>query len=307
MTIKKRALLMGLNYTGTESALGGCINDVVNLKALLQDNFKYSESQITVMTDYGSGTNYPSRGNIIAQLDKLVKSTINDGLDEIWLSYSGHGSYTRDRNNDEGDGYDEVLCPLDYDKNGYISDDILHKFLQRIPESCRVICLFDCCHSGTICDLKHKYIQDKDPDSYKTVYKRERVPKLRRGRIVGYRWRKKKIVKRVEGRWIWKSNLNNESSEIKCHIIAISGCRDPQTSADVFYNQINQWNGALTKAFINVIQESDPNLSYRLLSRSLNQQMLEQKLSQKPVLCTSWSLNHNNIFYQNPKYYKGFF
>lgn len=37
---------------------------------------------------------------------------------------SGHGGQVKDRNGDEKDGYDEVIFPLDYQRAGYIVDDV---------------------------------------------------------------------------------------------------------------------------------------------------------------------------------------
>jgi hypothetical protein len=40
---RKRALLIGINYTGTSSALRGCINDVKNLKQFLVSLYNFNE------------------------------------------------------------------------------------------------------------------------------------------------------------------------------------------------------------------------------------------------------------------------
>ena len=296
MEIKKRALLIGLNYTNTNNELGGCINDTINLQSLIKNYFNYSESNITIMTDDKSGKYYPIRENIIYQLDNLITQVIEENLDEIWISYSGHGSYTRDTNRDETDNYDEVICPLDYSTSGGITDDTIHKYLARIPTSCRVICLFDCCHSGTICDLQYKCCYDKQADTRKRVRKRVKVPYKRNGRK-RYRYRRRWVWKTIPGEWKWNNSINNKK-EIKCSIISISGCRDPQTSADVFYQEMGKWNGALSKAFVDNIKNITEEISCRDLCLKLNKSMLDQKLTQKPVICTSYNLNPNQLFFR---------
>jgi hypothetical protein len=50
-TIRKKALLVGINYRNTESELNGCINDIINMKDVLITKFGYSIDDITVITD----------------------------------------------------------------------------------------------------------------------------------------------------------------------------------------------------------------------------------------------------------------
>lgn len=40
---RKRALLIGINYTGTANALNGCINDVNNVKQFLISLYNFKE------------------------------------------------------------------------------------------------------------------------------------------------------------------------------------------------------------------------------------------------------------------------
>ncbi len=330
--IKKRALIMGLNYTGTSSALGGCINDAEGLKTLLISHFNYSEDKIVVMTDNASDSLSPVRSNILSQLDDLVSKAESEDLDELWLSYSGHGSYTWDQNNDERDGRDELLCPLDYHSNGGITDDVINNYLSRIPAKCHVVCLFDCCHSGTMADLTYNYRYDKTPDRRERV--RKRIKKLvkstrkrhirRRVRVSykvngrrRYRYVNKRVTRVIPGKyryvnryvwvtipgnlkWVDSQNLINKD-KIKCQLLTISGCRDPQTSADVYYKEVNQWNGALTKAFIGIVTQTTDRISCREMCHELNSSMLSQKLTQRPVICSSYKLSDDRQFYRCPR------
>jgi hypothetical protein len=150
----KKALLIGINYLGTPSQLNGCINDVTNLRNFLLQNLGYNASDITLMTD--STALKPTRSNMEAQLQALVANA--EPGDFILLHYSGHGSRSRDLSGDETDGIDEVLVPLDYETAGMISDDwLLDNVLRRVPVGVTMRIFMDCCHSGTICDLKHNY------------------------------------------------------------------------------------------------------------------------------------------------------
>ena len=61
---------------------------------------------------------------------KEIKNILSEATegDLIFIYYSGHGSYTIDRNKDELDGKDELIIPLDFNA---ISDDELKVIIQE--------------------------------------------------------------------------------------------------------------------------------------------------------------------------------
>ena len=75
----KKALLIGINYLNTSKELAGCINDMLNIKCKLISDYKFLESDITVMTD---NTNIqPTKINILNTLKNiLLKLEANDIL-----------------------------------------------------------------------------------------------------------------------------------------------------------------------------------------------------------------------------------
>jgi hypothetical protein len=150
----KFALLIGINYVGQSHALNGCINDIDTINSILVNNLGYKSDNIVMLSDDGTA---PTAMNIIRELYNLVHRANSDNASEIFIHYSGHGSHIRDRSGDETDGYDEVLVPVDCNKAGCISDDMISGILEKVPLSCKCLMLFDCCHSGTIADLKYVY------------------------------------------------------------------------------------------------------------------------------------------------------
>lgn len=143
-----RALLIGINYEGTDSALSGCINDTTNMKLVLVER-GYSPENILVITDHTDLK--PTRSTILMELLKLILS----GDKRLFFHYSGHGSYISDVDGDEDDGRDECLVPIDYETNGMIIDDEIRGILCCLQEDQKLTCVIDACHSGTSFDLRY--------------------------------------------------------------------------------------------------------------------------------------------------------
>lgn len=155
---KKIALLVGINYNGTNAQLSGCINDTENMKQVLVSKFGYKNEDITVLSEDNPDKSFhPTASNILNRLGMLIIEAYYHRADEIFFHYSGHGSYMRDTSGDETDQKDEVICPLDYSTAGVITDDLIHNYFSHVPGTCKCICIFDCCHSGSIMDLKYNY------------------------------------------------------------------------------------------------------------------------------------------------------
>lgn len=150
----KKALLIGINYTGTDSQLNGCINDVLSVQTFLVAYAQYSPSEITLLTDTTAVK--PTRAAMERAMQALVANAQSG--DTLVLHYSGHGSQTRDSSKDETDGVDEVLVPLDYATAGMITDDwVFENVMKKVPTGATLQVFMDCCHSGTICDLRHNF------------------------------------------------------------------------------------------------------------------------------------------------------
>lgn len=91
---RKKSLIIGINYYGTEHELNGCINDAMNVREFLVNDRGFSPSRhdMVVMTDApeNRGTPfYPTGANLMAAFRWLT--SYNGAGDIVWLSYSGHG------------------------------------------------------------------------------------------------------------------------------------------------------------------------------------------------------------------------
>lgn len=153
----KKALLIGINYLNTPYQLTGCIDDTNRMKDLL---FSKGFNEFKILTDLTDTK--PTRINILNEFKNLITNAESGDL--LFFYFSGHGSYTYDRNNDETDGRDEMIVSSDLQA---VLDDELKSILQNtMKREITIIGFFDSCHSGTMFDLKYNYLDSNNYDKY---------------------------------------------------------------------------------------------------------------------------------------------
>ena len=250
----KLALLIGINYTGTDNQLNGCINDVDNIENVLKNKFNYNPANIVKLTDLTDRK--PTANNILYSIYQLlIKCHRNKNINEVWFHYSGHGYFTRDHDNDEIDNQDECIVPLDYQKNGIITDDTIYKYFRWFPSRVKCMSIFDCCHAGTIMDLEYTY-----------NFLRNKIEK-------------------------------ENKKKINSKIVCISGCKDKQTSSEVFnFFEIGKYNGALTSAIILTLEKYNYHISIVDLVDEVREYLKLKNFSQIPQLTSSFQINSQTLF-----------
>jgi hypothetical protein len=232
---KRYALLTGINYIGTPYTLNGCINDIDNMRSFLQTR-RFSDDNIRMLSDDNnemSGNRVANKVTILSELETLLKK--GKAGDMLFFHYSGHGGQLRDRNGDERDGRDECIysCLLET-----ISDDLLKSVIRRfLKPRVTLVCLMDCCNSGTGLDLRFNCKNN--------------------GRIVA----------------------NRRQRETRGNVYMLSGCKDPQTSADAWLN--GEFAGAMTTAFLQMYR---PNESWFQLLNKMKRLLKQQRFTQIPQL-----------------------
>lgn len=153
----KSALLIGINYTGTQNQLYGCINDAKAIQNRIKQN---GFNNITMLTDFT--IKKANKSNIISEFKNLLVNAKEGDL--LFLLYSGHGTYQRDRNNDEKTGYDQCIVPCDL--NIIVDDDLKTIIQTHLKQNVTLFALFDCCYSGSVLDLKYQYMDSLNFDKY---------------------------------------------------------------------------------------------------------------------------------------------
>lgn len=247
MPHKTFAVLVGINYYGTESELRGCHNDVDLMFGYLR---KCGVEDFLILKDHPADFRHdlvdcPTKSNIIRAI-KDTYARMNEG-DTFIFHYSGHGTSIRDQGKkDERDGRDECICPADYAKEGFLIDDDLNKLLVQpllqAPQlqKCKLRAVFDSCHSGSVLDLpvtvvsKHSIIQEN-------------------------------------------------RSCASCDVVCFSGCKDAQTSADA---QIaGQGQGAATYALWSALESLKSSGTWMDVLLTMQAQLKRERFSQ--VACLS--------------------
>ena len=151
------ALLIGINYIGTDNELYGCINDTNSINTLISNcNFQ----KISILTD--NTEKKPNRANILIEFKNLL---INSQSGDVLLFfYSGHGSYISDKNNNEKSKNDQMIIPCDL--NGIIDDELKSIIQTNLKKDVTLIALFDSCFSGSVLDLKYQYMDSLDKNNF---------------------------------------------------------------------------------------------------------------------------------------------
>ncbi|KAH8618082.1 Caspase domain [Trypanosoma vivax] len=206
----------------------------------------------------------PTRHNILRHLAWLVLGA-KPG-DVLFLFFAGHGTQTKALH-DAAEEFDQCLLPVDYEKNGCILDNDIHKvLLSRLPAGVRLTAVFDCCHSGTMMDLAFKYACSAS-SAPQCGGHMERI---------------------------------REGNDVKADVLMVSGCEDDQTSADVHDTATlgtgsTGAGGAITQCLTYMIQNRT-TASYRDLFHATRDMLHRKGYTQIPQLCASKPLDLQQQF-----------
>ena len=231
------SLHIGLNnvdpkvYPGT-AILKGCINDAKCMNTIAKQ-VGYTETKILTDKD----------ANIEAVISEIKKaaSALQEG-DIFFISYSGHGTWIKDKNGDESDGQDEAWCLY----NGVLIDDYLNYLWSLFKPNTRIIMLSDSCHSGTMLGLTNK------DDGYESV----------------------KFIDNEITQVVYDNNKQycdnlpkDKYINVDCSVKLIAACKDNQTSLDGAKNGL--FTEKLLKVWNNGSFTGDYNKFYKEIAKLL--------------------------------------
>lgn len=266
----KRALLVGINAY-RDAPLRGCVNDVNLMSGILTKYYGFPTKQKRMLTDKSATT-----ANILERLEWLV-----DGAqpgDVLFFHFSGHGSQMIDSKydtDDEPDGLDEIICPVDLNwRDRVIKDDDLKRIFDKVPAGTNLTVVLDCCHSGSGLDHAVQY------QALGTARGAEFGPDSpNRSRLLPM---PADIANRGLGLDLEARPRSVQSSNVDETGMMISGCQSHQTSADAWI--ANRYIGAATHALSSTLERHKYNVSYKQLVDEMNQFMVRNRFTQRPEL-----------------------
>jgi hypothetical protein len=232
-----RALVVGVEQyrDGAIKPARGSERDADEVERLLIRKLAFRPSAIRKLT----GARATSEQIALEFQRWLIKGT-KPG-DRVFFFYAGHGSYLRDDDGDEEDGYDETIVPYDALRKGrgMIRDDQFARWIGELTGR-RIVLVFDSCHSGTISrgfgrsganDETARYIIPDDSEL------RERG----RSRI---------LLEVSDGKMGEPGRISAQSDTL---VISAAGAL--QTAHSMAVN--GQWRGALTYALVEVYRNGN--------------------------------------------------
>lgn len=158
-TPRNRALLVGINqYADPKNTLQGCVNDVFEMSACLQES-GLAADEIRVVLDQRATTE-----GILERIEWLLDD-VRDG-DVRVLYFSGHGARVPVY------GLDGVPATVvetlvthdtDWGSNLGVTDFQLSSLYAQLPYDAQLLVLLDCCHSGGMTRDGQRLVRSFDP------------------------------------------------------------------------------------------------------------------------------------------------
>lgn len=255
LTGRKRSLLIGCNYRGTQNELHGCVNDVERMLPVIERlGFSSDMQNQRVLLDVSGATpcTMPTRANMIEAMQWLIEGA--QPGDSLFLHYSGHGG--REPAAGTSDGYHESLVPLDFQESGLLIDsDLFDILVKPLPSGCRLTCVLDSCHSAGALDLPFRFVGTEEEvkkgctsqalNMIMTANWAKKLELWREGHgfdvlkeigAMGYGlWELYNQAQACEGGdgTGFKTEEQDKVGAAVGEVIAFTGCRSDQTSADV--------------------------------------------------------------------------
>ena len=145
----KFALQVGIDDYEYVTKLDGCVQDILDMKALLIQKFGFPEKNILTLTNRQA----THEAIIAAFKTQLIENAKKNPNAIVVFQYSGHGSQAEDMNGDEPDKLDETLVSADsrdpQNKHFDILDDELNDLFEQLSQyTANATFILDGCHSS---------------------------------------------------------------------------------------------------------------------------------------------------------------
>lgn len=207
--MSKKALCVGINdYPNPRYSLKGCVNDVYGFSQLMEKQYGFSSNDFTFLINEAA-----TAARIRQELSALLKNAVRG--DVLVFYFAGHGTQKRSITQNEPDGLDEAIVPVELIYSSIIIDDDIAAIIDssNLPDdgSISFTAIYDCCHSGTM---------DRDLEFGDN------------GEIIE-NWRNRCID--IESLHQFSNNMTAREVQIRPYTI-LAACKDEETAADLDIN-----------------------------------------------------------------------
>jgi metacaspase-1 len=164
----RRALIVGINSYPIQP-LEGCVNDALDIAGLVA-NRRWARPAASVGSATAASVELLLDGaatkvHILGKLKQLINTSCHEG-DELYFHFSGHGTGidTEDAE-EEPDGIDELICPVDIDLDNArataISDKELRDLFLCVKPGVAATWSVDACYSGDLNRKKQRRLRSR--------------------------------------------------------------------------------------------------------------------------------------------------
>lgn len=285
-----RALLVGINDY-PDYPLRGCVNDALQLQALLIERYGLSDGQTRLLLD-----SQATSAAITAGLHWLAEAD-DDGTPAARLFFfAGHGTLKADEQGDEPDGTDECLLPYDHASAGLMTDDLLRQIYASF-RAMPLLLIMDCCHAGTIHrglddDVRERFIPIEPDEEQRIAAARQRFQDRQHEQIVAQ-------LRMIAGQPVVEEQIQQVAQEIRGliekqhfgqasaddNVVLLAACRADQTASDARFGET--YHGVLSFYLLQLLRETSGDVSYAQLISQLRPRVQQSKFTQEPQLISS--------------------
>lgn len=134
--------------------------------SLPTSNLQVLFAEICIADEETDSWKTPTKNNLLWALNWLGQGCRSE--DSLVFHYAGHGSRLRNyRLREVDDGYNETLCPMDFETQGMIFDDEINRaIVERLPPEVKLHAIIDSCHKNSVLELSFLYKKNRSAIHY---------------------------------------------------------------------------------------------------------------------------------------------
>ena len=212
-----------------------------------------------IMTITCETTQKPTRAVIMGLIKQLLCD--NQPGDELWFYYIGNVDVVND----------VAIWPMDYDKNGFITDDDLQReLIDKLRVGVSLYMIMDCIHSGNGLDLRYMY---NDKSKYIG----------NDSTIIKYNFKDWQLIESLTENRKYTKTLGN--------VFIISCCKEE-------LDKISELGG-LTIIFLKVLKSNYGNIKWKYLLKDLKCLLKIKGYNKIPQLSAGRPIDLNGLMFPN--------